>query len=57
MVRKVGQLLSRGPRTWLVRRKRSVLAVWTGLILAGILPSGHFDCVHLEGRWTLAIPQ
>ena len=38
-------------------RKRSVWAVWTGLILAGILPSGHSGCVHLEDRWMLAIPQ
>jgi hypothetical protein len=37
--------------------KRSVWAVWTGLILRGILPSGHPGCVHLEGRWTLVIPQ
>ena len=37
--------------------KRSVWAVWTGLILVGILPSGHSGCVHLEGRWTLGIPQ
>src|SRR5208283_4622458 len=29
-------------------RKRSVLAVWTGLNLVGILPSGHSGCVHLE---------
>ena len=32
--------------------KRSVWAVWTGVILMGILPSGHSGCVHLEGRWT-----
>ncbi len=38
-----------------IRRKRSVWAVWTGLILAGILPSGHFDGVHLEDRWMLAM--
>jgi len=40
-----------------VQRKRSVLAVWTGLILVGILPSGHSGGVHLEVRWMLRIPQ
>jgi hypothetical protein len=38
-------------------RKRTVLAVWTGLISVGILPSGHSGCVHLEVRWMLRIPQ
>ncbi len=38
-------------------RKRSVWAVWTGLILAGILPSGHSGWVHLEDRWMLAMLQ
>ena len=33
---------------FLIIRKRSVLAVWTGLNLVGILPSGHSGCVHLE---------
>ena len=28
--------------------KRQVLAVWTVLVSIGILPSGHFDGVHLE---------
>jgi predicted RNA-binding Zn-ribbon protein involved in translation (DUF1610 family) len=37
--------------------KRTVLAVWTGLISVGILPSGHSGCVHLEVRWMLRIPQ
>jgi hypothetical protein len=37
--------------------KRSDLAVWTGLILVGILPSGHSGCVHLEVRWMVRIPQ
>jgi len=38
-------------------RKRSVWAVWTGLLLVGILPSGHSGGVHLEVRWMLRIPQ
>ena len=38
-------------------RKPPVLAVWTGLILVGILPSGHSGCVHLEVRWMVRIPQ
>jgi hypothetical protein len=38
-------------------RKRTVLAVWTGLILVGILPSGHSGGVHLEVRWMFRIPQ
>ena len=41
--------------SWLgqLQRKRTVLAVWTGLILVGILPSGHSGCVHLEVRCCL----
>ena len=38
-------------------RNRAVLTVWTGLILVGILPSGHSGGVHLEVRWMLRIPQ
>ena len=41
----------------LLLSKRTVLAVWTGLISVGILPSGHSGCVHLEVRWMLRIPQ
>ncbi len=40
-----------------LKSKRSVWAVWTGLILAGILPSGHSGWVHLEDRWMLAMLQ
>ena len=40
-----------------VKRKRVVLAVWTGLVLVGILPSGHSGGVHLGVRWMVRIPQ
>jgi hypothetical protein len=57
MARKNNRVLYQLKVTLQEIRKRSVLAVWTGLILVGILPSGHSGGVQLEVRWTLRIPQ